>query len=214
MRIHRKPTVMTATLLLGLTALAGCAPAENSSSTDISASASSTSNNNSDQALSISQPWVKASQSDMTATFAEITNQSEEAVKIVKAESSVSDMVQLHTTVLDPKTGSSSMKQVDSFTIEPGETFKLEPGGNHIMLMNMKCSIPAGHRLTITLTDDQGKTYDLDSTARDYSAAKEEYAPGEQASHSGHENMKMDHSAHSSDATAAAQQSVKDECAQ
>lgn len=195
-------------LVLGTLALSGCASSDNAAETSSASASASTSASNENSGLEFTQTWVKAGQGEMTAAFGEVTNHSDKAIKLVSAESSVSDMTQLHTTEIDPKTGTSSMKQVDSMTIEPGETFKLEPGGNHIMLMDMKCSIPAGHTVKITLKDDQGKSYEFEGQARDYSGAKEEYAPGEEASASASASMdsqmNMDHSMHGSSESASA----------
>ena len=191
---------------LGSLALSGCAPSDNAAETSSAAASVSTSASNEKSDLEFTQTWVKAGQGEMTAAFGDVTNHSDKAIKLVSAESSVSEMTQLHTTEIDSKTGTTTMKQVDSMTIEPGETFKLEPGGNHIMLMDMKCSIPAGHTVKITLKDDQGKSYVFEGQARDYSGAKEEYAPGEQASSSASmdSQMNMGHSMHGSSESASA----------
>lgn len=208
MKLSQKIAVpFASTLAVGILALTGCSAGSNATSSDSasassSASAQSTSSaSDSAQGLSFESTWVKATNSDMTAAFGTIKNTTDQPIKIVGAKSSVNKTVQLHTTEIDAKTGTSSMKQTDSFTIEPGQSFNLEPGGNHIMFMDLKCALSAGNTVTITLTDSNGKTYDFDAQARDYQGAKEEYAPGKESSPShtseGHSmsDMHANHSA-------------------
>lgn len=209
----------TSILALSLLVLTGCstdnnAASESSPSVSSATSSSAASSSTENQKLSFQQTWVKAGNGEMTAAFGEVTNKSKEAVKIVSAESNVTDTVELHATELDPATGTSSMKQTDSFTIKPGETFKLEPGGNHIMFMNMKCSIPAGNTVSVTLKDDQSNSYNFEGKARDYSGAKEEYAPGKESSAASEEHKDMDHSKHGSSESAEAEATTMPVCAQ
>lgn len=168
-------TLATAALL----ALSGCGSngtASDTASSSVSAEASSQA-----PGLEFTDTWAKATTGDMTGVFGKIKNTTDQTITLVSADSDVSDMNQLHTTAID-SSGTSAMKQVESFEIKPGETLELAPGGNHIMLMGMHCSLPAGTEAHLTLKDSNGKTYEFTAESRDYTGAKEEYAPGEEAS--------------------------------
>lgn len=179
-------SALSAVALLALTACGSAntgasstAPATSSASASASATATAAASVDASTGLAISNNWIKAAPGNMTGAFATITNTSDKAITITGASSSASDRVELHTTELDSSTGTSTMKKKeDGFTIEPGQTLELAPGGDHIMLMDMTCSLVAGTTAVITLETSAGKV-SLDSEVRDYSGAKEEYAPGE-----------------------------------
>lgn len=209
---------------LSVLALSGCSAADQSTNAgDSSASVSASS----EGALSISQPWIKAAENGMTAAFGTVTNNSDQPVKITGATTDISDDVQLHVTEIDPNTGTSQMKEAtDGFTIEPGASHELAPGGDHIMLMNVGCSLKTGNNAEITVKLEDGSSQTFTFEVRDYQGAQEKYAPGESASatatesaeHSDQEmgdmeNMdhsSMDHSAMSHSASAS--ESALPEC--
>lgn len=172
--------VLTASL--ALTACGGSQEASGGSSSSASASASS-----SDAGLTVKDPWVKAANQGMTAVFGTLKNTTDKDLVISSATTNASDEVQLHETVIDPKTGGSSMQEKKGgFTLKPGESKELKPGGDHIMLMNLKCSLLAGDSLKVTLKVSDGKSVVVDAPIRDYTAAKESYAPSEGSDSSDH----------------------------
>lgn len=188
-------TALSAICLLGLTACGSNTQAQTSSSSSASASSSSSASA-SQQPLEVKEAWVKANSGDMTGAFATVTNTSDQTITIEGAQNQYSQMLELHTTELDPETGASSMKKVEGgFELAPGQTLELAPGGDHIMFMDMTCSLPAGGSTQITLKTSQGEV-SYEAEIRDYSGAQEEYAPGEEhASHSA-EASEGDHSGH------------------
>lgn len=180
---------------VALLALAGCGSSADTASNQPSSSEVSTSAPAETGALTVEGAWVKAANSNMTGAFATLTNTGDEPITIDGASSDAAGMVQLHTTEIDPNTGTSTMKEAkDGFTVEPGGSFELAPGGNHIMLMEMECSLVAGTTTVITLDTSAGPV-EIETEVRDFSGAKEEYAPGE-ASSPAHETMSDGHSMH------------------
>ena len=59
------------------------------------------------------------------------------------------------------------MKEVEKIDIPAGETVTLEPGGFHIMLMELKGQIKAGDTIPVTLTFEKAGTVEVDATAQD-----------------------------------------------
>jgi copper(I)-binding protein len=74
------------------------------------------------------------------------------------------------------------MKQVSMFEIPANGKLVLEPGGNHIMLMNIPAPIKPGQDVTVTLTCESGGTAQFTAKARTYSGANETYSPGSPSS--------------------------------
>lgn len=187
---HQKLVTFTCTAAAGMLLLSACggststgasgsASASSSASSSASASAGASAAGGqgasaSSGTLKIEGAWVKASKGGMTGVFGKITNSGDKPVKITSASSTATDTVQLHTTTKGSD-GGTKMEQVHEFTIEPGATLELKPGGDHIMLMDMGCSLAAGGATTVTVKTEDGASLEFKPVARDYQGAKEEY---------------------------------------
>ena len=157
-------------LTVAALALTGCA-----TSTPAAEGAATTAGD----AVRISDAWVKSAESGMSAAFGELTNDSAQDVTVVSATSEASPMIELHETVED-ESGEMVMRQKDGgFVIPAGGTFDLEPGGNHIMLMDLPNPLEAGGDVTFTLTFSDDSTYEFTAPVKDYSGANENYEDGD-----------------------------------
>lgn len=134
--------------------------------------------------------WIKAAKDGMTAAFGTVTNTSGEDLTLTGGKSDHADVVEMHETVSDGAGGMEMKHKEDGFTIKPGESKTFEPGGDHIMLMKMTKAIEPGEKITITVTSSQGDI-PLEFTAKEFTGAKENYAPGD---HAGHDHG--DHAGH------------------
>ena len=195
--VHRA-LAAAAALGLGLAALTGCS-AQGGDQAASDSGQSTASQSEAAGPLELSDGWAKAAPSGMTAVFGTVTNTSDQEVTLKGASAhGVAEDVELHETAMDASSGSTQMKEKDGgFTIAPGESVKLEPGANHIMLMGLTCSLQAGSDLIVQLETDGG-AQDVTVPVRDYSGAKENYAPAEDASgssdgHGSHENGSGEH---------------------
>ena len=63
--------------------------------------------------------------------------------------------------------GIMEMRQLEKLTILPGDTAELKPGGNHIMLYEMKAPLELGQTFTITLYDDKGEKHVMHAKVED-----------------------------------------------
>ena len=221
---HQKLVTFTCTAAAGMLLLSACGGGSTSTGSSGSASASSSASSSasagasaaggqgasaSSGTLKIEGAWVKASKGGMTGVFGKITNSGDKPVKITSASSTATDTVQLHTTTKGSD-GGTKMEQVHEFTIEPGATLELKPGGDHIMLMDMSCSLAAGGATTVTVKTEDGASLEFKPVARDYQGAKEEYkgegsAPATaDAPASGHEGHDHEHGGSSASGSASA----------
>ncbi|WP_237197081.1 copper chaperone PCu(A)C [Rothia nasimurium] len=191
---------------IALLVLTGCSSADTSATSTASASTGATASASASEGsapLTVDEAWIKANSGDMTAAFATLTNTGDTPITIEGASNTSASMVELHTTVIDPTSGTSTMKAVEGgFTIEPGATLELAPGGDHIMLMGMSCALAAGTSSSITLQTSAGEV-NFEATVRDYAGAQEEYAPGEHTSPPADvaASESTDHSMHSAHAS-------------
>ena len=139
--------IMSLGIVLTVLLNSGCGPAEESTPTTGS--------------IVSSDGWVRATTDtedpSMTGVFMQLTNEGESAVTLVGASSEVAAMTQLHT--MQMQDGQMAMVEApDGFTIEPGKTLTLAPGGDHIMLMDLSRDLNAGDEVTLTLTFDNEST--------------------------------------------------------
>ena len=56
--------------------------------------------------------------------------------------------------------------------------YRLEPGGDHLMLMNLAQPVRAGDEVSFTLTFADGRTQTFIAVAKPFTGAQESYAPG------------------------------------
>lgn len=131
------------------------------------------------QNVTLADGWVKAADSGMSAAFGELTNAGPDDVTVVSATTEASSMLELHETV-ENESGEMIMREIEGgFVIPAGETLGLEPGGSHIMLMDLTDPLEAGEEVTFTLTFADDSTYEFTAPVKDYSGANENYVGGD-----------------------------------
>ncbi|AZL08716.1 copper chaperone PCu(A)C [Brevibacterium aurantiacum] len=178
-------TAIVSTSLLLLSACGGGAEAE---STETSAPVA--------DSVEVTDAWVKAADDGMSAAFGSIENTGSTDATVVSAESQASTALELHETV-ENESGEMVMREKENgFTITAGQSLALEPGGNHIMLMDLTDPIKAGDEVEFTLTFSDDSTLEFSAPVKDYEGANENYESGddEAGEHEGHDMEDMDHS--------------------
>ncbi|MBD0860885.1 copper chaperone PCu(A)C [Gordonia sp. zg691] len=167
MTINRIRTGIAAAIatVLALGALVGC-----SSDTDEPATSA--------DGVRITEQWVKAAPSGMTAAFGELTNDTDQEIRVVSASSPAAGRVELHEVVASD-TGAMTMRPKDGgMAIPANGTSTLRPGGDHLMLFDLPAAITPGQEVTFELTLSDGSTTTFTAQARDFPGADEDYAPG------------------------------------
>lgn len=125
--------------------------------------------------IAIVDPWVKTVDEGMTAAFGEITNNSDGVLVLVSVATDASPTTELHET-LPADDATAMMRQKEGgFVLEPGGTLSLEPGGDHIMLMDVTEPITPGDEVDFTLNFEDGTTFDFTAVAKEFAGANEEY---------------------------------------
>lgn len=126
----------------------------------------------------VSDPWIKAADSGMTAAFAVLENTGGGEARLVSVASPASTLMEIHeiTTTAD---GNATMRPKDGgVTIAGHSSHLLEPGGDHLMLMELTEPITTGTEVEFTLTFADGSTTEFTAPARDFVGNNEEYQPG------------------------------------
>lgn len=105
------------------------------------------------------------SSGETSAVYMSITNNGEETITFIGAESEGAGFTELHETIVDNNVA--RMEPVEMLMIEAGETVDLRPGGIHIMLLNLTQDLVVDETVMITLMLRSGDTIELDAVVQD-----------------------------------------------
>ncbi|WP_326553941.1 copper chaperone PCu(A)C [Micromonospora sp. NBC_01813] len=169
-----RSSVAAAALALGLLGgVAGCTDAnatDTSTGDDVTSAAA-------EQAadVTVQDTWVKAVDSGMTAAFGLLVNDSDRDVRVVSSTSDASPVMELHETV-ESTDGQMVMREKDGgFIIPANSQYVLQPGANHLMLMDVVQPIKAGDVVTFAVEFEDGSAFEFEAPVKDYTGANERY---------------------------------------
>jgi len=116
--------------------------------------------------LKVFDVWARTTVPGASVSAAYMHIKSAKPMKLVKAESSVAGMTEIHQ--MSMKDGVMNMSAVDAVDIPAGKLIDLKPGGLHVMLMQLKQPIKKGDEVPLKLTfeDAAKKTIVLDVKAK------------------------------------------------
>lgn len=158
------------------------------------------------EGLTLVDPWVKAAEEGMTSAFGTLTNATGRALQLISASTPSAGMVELHETMGDGSGGMSMQEKEGGFPVPDGGELVLEPGGDHLMLMDLAAPLRPGDEVELTLQCEDGTELVVTATVKDFAGAQEHYEPegsaGSGASDDGGEHDADghgDHGGHSAD---------------
>jgi len=108
---------------------------------------------------------------EVAAGYLVFTNDGDDAVKVVGAESPRCERVEMHT--MDLSGGVARMRRQQSLSVPAGGRLRLEPGGSHLMLIRPE-SLVKGGTVPITFELSTGAKLSVDAIVR---------KPGEHGAH-------------------------------
>ena len=129
-------------------------------------------------AVTVDDAWVKATEGEMTGSFGVISNSGDTDLTVVSATTTASDRTELHEVVMID--GEMKMTEKDEgFVVPAGGEHVLEPGADHVMVMDLQEPIAAGDSIDVTLVLDDGSEVTYSAQAREAEVGDEEYVPGD-----------------------------------
>lgn len=142
--------------------------------------------------LVISQAWSRATPggAKVAGGYLTIENKGAVADRLVGVSADIAGKSEIHEMSMD--NGVMKMRPLDNgLTIDSGKTVKLVPGGNHLMLQELKGPFKQGDKVPVTLQFEKAGKVAVSLDVQGVGAQ----APGE-AGHAGHGDMKKtpDHS--------------------
>ena len=111
--------------------------------------------------VAVTAPWTRAAGAGGTgAGFMTIRNTGATADRIVAARSPAARVVELHTHIREGDV--MRMRPVPAIDLPPGQTVTLQPGGLHIMLIQLNAPLRQGERVPVTLVLERGGEVTVD----------------------------------------------------
>lgn len=177
MRTHTRAALVAASALALALTTAACATDDTDTTTAATpAAAADTADSVASTPVTFDDGWAKATGTEMTGVFGTITNPGDTDLHLIGVESDLGGSAELHETV-PGGSGMMMQEREDGFVIPAGGELVLQPGGNHIMLMELGRPITTGQQITLTLEFD-GAEQDVTVSARDFQGGEEEYVGG------------------------------------
>ncbi len=171
--------LMVALAAAGALALAGCS-SDSASTTESSAPAT-------DAAVTVTDAWIPQPASDTSAMFGMVSNSGSEAVSITGGSAPDVGMVQVHEFV---KEGNKEVMQEvpGGLEIPAGGSVTLQPGGYHVMMMDVTADWQVGDEVPVTLEFTNNETVEVTAVVK----AREGMNPDEATMDEGSMDMEGD----------------------
>jgi copper(I)-binding protein len=113
--------------------------------------------------------WVRATPgAQMAAAYLTLRNVSSKTVTVTGVESPVAGHAMIHETTVQG--GQSRMRPHEQLVVAPGMTVKLEPGGLHVMLHDLKQPLTVGQTVPLVITLAGGGTLQVTAAVRPLNA--------------------------------------------
>jgi periplasmic copper chaperone A len=119
-------------------------------------------------AIEVTNAWVRTvggMDNSASALFMNIQNKTDTTDTLLKVESDVAEMVQIHLSEMDAN-GVSSMREVDGVEIPAGGIAELKSGSYHVMLMGLNRDLKEGDTVTFTLTFKNAGTLTIEAPVK------------------------------------------------
>ena len=127
------------------------------------------------QAVSVASPWARATPGGTTigAAYLEFSAAAgSSGDKLLGASSPAAGRIEIHTHEMAD--GVMKMRKVDAVPVAAGQSRKLQPGGDHLMLFDLTAPLKEGDILPLTLKFEKAGDVTVDATVQSVGAM----APG------------------------------------
>lgn len=99
--------------------------------------------------ISISNAWARATAPGQKVAAAYMDLSSKEGATLVKAETSIAGIVEIHSMTMENDV--MKMRMLNELVLPAGQTVSLAPSGYHLMLFDLKQSLDAGQSAAFKL---------------------------------------------------------------
>lgn len=117
--------------------------------------------------ISVADAWARPS--PMTAgngaIYMQLSNKGGSADALVSASTDVAEVVEIHETVIENDV--MKMHPVEKIEIPANGMAMLEPGGYHVMLINLKQKLEPGSKISVTLNFEKSSPMTIEAEIKD-----------------------------------------------
>lgn len=99
--------------------------------------------------VEVGSAWARPTVAGQMGTGAFMRLTSKDGVRIIGASSAVAGVVEIHEMVMSGSV--MQMRPLKGLDVAPGSTVELKPGGQHMMLMDLKRPLAVGEKIKIEL---------------------------------------------------------------
>jgi periplasmic copper chaperone A len=170
----RSLRVLGASLALVLLAVAGCGDDDaDTAATTTTAEATTTTavaeGDTDAPTVTVEGAWARTSPMMATngAVYVVLTASADDRLVAARVDSAVAGAAEVHETAMDPDSGEMAMRETDAIELPGGEPVMLEPGGYHIMLLDLTQPLEPGTTIEVTLVFDQAGELTVEAEVRD-----------------------------------------------
>jgi periplasmic copper chaperone A len=129
-------------------------------------------------AVAFDDQWANSADTGMAAVFGTFTNAGGHDAVIVSGESPAAARVEIHEVVHEAGASMTMRPKEGGIVVPAGGAAELEPGGDHLMLMDLSGPLQPGADVSITVTFEDGSTLPITAQIRDFAGGDENYSPG------------------------------------
>ncbi|MGL5007547.1 MAG: copper chaperone PCu(A)C [Plesiomonas sp.] len=117
--------------------------------------------------VSIAQPYARATvaNANVSAVFLTLFNPESDTRKLVAISTPFAQKAEMHQSTTNAQ-GVMSMQAVEQITLPAKGTVILQPGGLHIMLLNLHQALPEGTTVPLILTFDNGQQAQVEAVVK------------------------------------------------
>lgn len=116
--------------------------------------------------LTVNDAWARTGQAGSnSAVYFVVDNRSNENDALLNATCDAAMMTEVHETSIDAS-GKASMHEQERVDVAAFSQTTFQPGGYHVMLMNLKQDLTAGDTLLVTLTFEKAGQVEIEAQVR------------------------------------------------
>lgn len=117
--------------------------------------------------LSVEDSWARPGNAGAnSAVYFQVNNPGEQADILLSAESDVAEYLELHMSMMRDD-GTMSMQQQESIPIPQNSSVMFEPGGLHLMLINLQTELDPGDEFPVVLRFQEAGPVEIEVLVRE-----------------------------------------------
>jgi copper(I)-binding protein len=116
--------------------------------------------------IEVRDAWARSPADDVAAVYFVVANDGDVADALVSATADVEGRVEVHETTMEG--GQAEMQPVDLVEIPAGGEVSFEPGGYHVMLLDLAEPLAVGDTVSLVLTFEQAGEVEVDAEVREF----------------------------------------------